>query len=114
MIVQLMVGNEPVTVIEGVTDYETGKHHTMFVTERGIIEVPVRSYDYFTVQLEQSDVEEVMDEHVPKSKKKRIGFVDDETDVDEGGEPLEPAIGDVVEDEEDYDWDEDEECWEGF
>lgn len=104
MIIQLIVGNEPVTKIDGVQDYETGKHHTTVVTNRGIIEVPVRSYDYFTVQLEASDLEETIEEHDPSNKRKRIGFVDDETEIDKGGEPLESAIGDVVEDEEEEDY----------
>ena len=110
MIIQLIVANEPVTVFKGVRDYETSKHHTTLITNNGLVEVPVRSYDYFTVQIEDSDLEEAVEEHVPT--KKRIGFIDGNVALDEGGEPLEPAIGDLVEDYDEED-EEDYEKWLG-
>ena len=111
MIIQFIKGDVRIALVDGVNDYETGKHHSTFVTATGILEMKTGSYDYFTVQLEESDMDEAVSEHKPSSlKKKRIGFLDDETEQDEGGEPLEPAIGDVIEDEdwEDEDWEDDD------
>lgn len=86
MIVQFMVSNEPVTILEGVKDYELGKHHSTFVTSNGIVEMRTSSYHYITVQLEASDVEEEMASHTPKPAEKKIGFTHEESQ----GEPEEP------------------------
>lgn len=92
MIVQFMVSNEPVTILEGVKDYELGKHHSTFVTSNGIVEMRTSSYHYITVQLEASDVEEEMASHAPQPAEKKIGFthedLPDEEDYDDwmGGE----------------------------
>lgn len=84
MIVQFMVSNEPVTILEGVKDYELGKHHSTFVTSDGIVEMRTSSYDYITVQLEESDVEEEIVSHTPKPTEKKIGFTheDEPNDYD--------------------------------
>lgn len=109
MIVQFVLGEEAVMAIDGVKDYETGKHHTTFVTNKGIVEMKTTSYDYFTVQAEASDMEDTIEEHTPSPKKKRIGFFDEDAEPDEGGNPLEPAVSyDVIEPEDfdDEEWEE--------
>lgn len=111
MIIQFIKGDVRVALVDGVNDYETGKHHSTFVTSTGILEMKTGSYDYFTVQLEESDMDEAVSEHQPHAlKKKRIGFHDDEVEQDKGGEPLEPAIGEVLDDDDFYD--DEEEYWE--
>ena len=106
MIIQFIKDDVRIALVDGVNDYETGKHHSTFITSTGILEMKTGSYDYFTVQLEESDTKEAVSEHQPSSlKKKRIGFLDDDVEQDKGGEPLEPAIGDVVEDDDEDYWD---------
>jgi len=113
MIVQFVLNDNPVMAIDGVQEYETGKHHTTFVTLKGLVEMKTSSYDYFTVQLEASDTDGAMDEHAHVPKKKRIGFVDEEVEQEEGGDELEPAVSDDVLEPDDFydDEEEDEDYW---
>ena len=114
MIIQFIKGDVRVALVDGVNDYETGKHHSTFVTATGILEMKTGSYDYFTVQLEASDVDEAVSEHQPHGlKKKRIGFVDEEVEQEEGGDELEPAVSDDVLEPDDFydDEEEDEDYW---
>ena len=93
MIVQFMVSNEPVTILEGVKDYELGKHHSTFVTSNGIVEMRTSSYHYITVQLEASDVEEEMASHTPQPAEKKIGFSHEEVDEPDDEENYEDWMG---------------------
>lgn len=92
MIIQLFKKDKRVLILDGVKDYELGKHHSTFVSNEGIVEAKISMYDYLTVQLEAKDLEEETDSHVPHQEKK-IGFTHEESQ----GEPEVP-------DDEDYEW----------
>lgn len=79
MIIQLFKKDKRVLILDGVKDYELGKHHSTFVSNEGIVEAKISMYDYLTVQLEAKDLEEETDSHVPHQEKK-IGFSHEEID----------------------------------
>lgn len=92
MIVQLFKKDRLVLMLDGVKDYELGKHHSTFVSNEGIVETKISMYDYITVQLEADDVEEETTLH----REKKIGFFHDES-------PDEPNDEEDDEEYEDYD-----------
>lgn len=92
MIIQLFKKDKRVLLLDGIKDYELGKHHSTFISNEGIVEAKISMYDYMTVQLEAKDLEEETDSHVPHQEKK-IGFTHEESQ----GEPEVP-------DDEDYEW----------